>query len=287
MVTDAFLIAGATASGKTKHGIALAKAHGASIINTDSMQVYDGLQIISARPDADELAQAPHHLFGHVCPSIRYSTGQWLRDVTALLKELPKPWIFLGGTGLYFEALMGGLSSVPEVPQEIVDGLEARLSLEGLEVLRAELRAADPELCASLPVLDAQRTVRGLSVLAATGKPLSYWQSLPPLAPVIDVAKAQKLVLLPEREVLYGRINARVDKMLEQGALNEVEAFLERNLDPSLPAMRAIGVKELGGYLKGDLSLEDAKAQMAMHTRRYAKRQMTWIRNRMGEWEWI
>lgn len=281
---EAILIAGPTASGKTKLGISLARQHGGVIVNADSMQVYQDLRVLTARPSVEEEAEAPHHLFGHVDGARRYSTGEWLRDVKALMAELPRPIIFLGGTGLYFDALLGGLSPIPPVAEDIVAALEAQLLDEGLEALQDELREVDTPLCDSLPALDAQRVIRALSVYQATGKPLSEWQkeAAPPL---IDLEKSRRMVIAPEREALYARINQRVEKMLDEGALDEVEALLARGLNPALPVMKAIGVSELSAYLKGEMSLEAAKDLMAMNTRRYAKRQMTWIRGRMGDWE--
>lgn len=283
-MVEAILIAGPTASGKTKLAIDLAREHRAAIVNADSMQVYADLRIITARPGPEEENRAPHHLFGHVDGAVRYSTGQWLRDVAALLPRLGRPVIFVGGTGLYFQALLGGLSPVPPVPGEVVRAVERRLAREGLAALQDELRFKDPELVASLPALDAQRLVRALSVHQATGRPLSAWrkQAAPPL---VNPDAARRLVVLPGREVLYERINARVGKMLQDGALEEVRRLLARGLSPALPVMKAIGVAELGAHLDGKIGLEEARDQMAMHTRRYAKRQMTWIRNRMAEWE--
>ncbi|WP_244597723.1 tRNA (adenosine(37)-N6)-dimethylallyltransferase MiaA [Roseitalea porphyridii] len=275
------LIAGPTASGKSAFALELAARTGAHIVNADSMQVYDGLRVLTARPDADELARAPHHLYGHVPPSVAYSTGQWARDVTDLIARLPPDasLVFAGGTGLYFKALTEGLSPMPDVPDAVRAAFRARLAREGAPALHADLAARDAEGAAMLEPGDGQRVVRALEVLEASGAPLRHWQGRrgDPVLPPETIGA--RFVLLPERAALNARIESRFDAMIARGALDEVRALRALNLDPDLPAMKAIGVRELGAVLDGAMDEAEAIARAKAATRQYAKRQMTWFRN--------
>jgi tRNA dimethylallyltransferase len=289
----AVLIAGPTASGKS--ALALDVAEGAVragrdvvIINADSMQVYDAFRILTARPTPVEEARLPHRLYGHVPAEARYSAGEWLREVGRLLAETESTHtlpVIVGGTGLYFSALTRGLSAVPAIPPEIRRRWSDRLAEEGLPALVAELSRRDPGAAATIRPSDPQRVLRALEVIDATGRSLRGWLSTPAGPPLLPPGEGRRLVLEPERGVLYRRIETRFDRMIEAGALEEVRALLDRKLRPDLPAAKAIGVRLLAAHLGGDLSLEDAVEGAKQETRRYAKRQLTWLRHQMPDWE--
>ena len=288
MRADAILIAGPTASGKSALALSLAEQYGGTIVNADSMQVYRDLRVITARPTADEEARVPHRLYGHVDAAVNYSTGQWLRDVSAVLGELRAEGrlpIVVGGTGLYFKALTAGLAAVPPIPDDIRKNVRGRLQAEGVAPLYAELIERDPATALRLMPNDRSRISRALEVIQATGRSLSEWhrEGLPPL---IDVGRAAKIFLTCERKALVSRIGMRLGTMLQSGALEEVRALAERHLDPLLPAMKAHGVPWLIRYLNGAITMKEAVAGTLMDTRRYAKRQLTWYRNQMPDWPW-
>ena len=281
----AILIAGPTASGKSALALHMAKKTGGFIVNTDSMQVYDVLDLLSARPQSDELREAEHFLYGHVAPSVSYSTGKWFADVEALLSRADlrtRTPIFVGGTGLYFRALLGGLSQMPEVPADVREHWRNRMSEEGAEALHTHLTELDPEIAATLRPTDSQRIVRALEVFEGTGKSLLHWQKNTGTA-LVDDASATKIVLLPDRKWLGERIAQRFNLMWDHGALDEVRALSALRLDPALPAMKAIGVREISAFFAGEMTREDAIERSIIATRQYAKRQSTWFRNQLDE----
>ncbi|KJC41647.1 tRNA (adenosine(37)-N6)-dimethylallyltransferase MiaA [Bradyrhizobium sp. LTSP857] len=288
-VGKAVLIAGPTASGKSALALELALATGGVVINADSMQVYRDLRIITARPTGAEEARVPHRLYGHVDAAVNFSAGAWVSDAAKALEEaqtegrLP---IFIGGTGLYFKALTAGLSVVPPIPAELREDVRARLERNGVEALHAELAARDPRAAERLNVRDRTRIARALEVIEATGRSLLDWhhEGQPPLLPK-DSFRA--VFLAPEREELYARIDVRFDAMLGAGALNEVERLGARSLDPLLPAMKAHGVPALIRHLRGEISLDEAATIGRADTRHYAKRQFTWFRHQLPEFEWV
>lgn len=285
---DAILITGPTASGKSALALSLARQYDGVVINADSMQVYDVLRVLTARPSDDEMAGIPHHLYGHVDPKRSYSTGEWLRETSALLADLKDQGrmpVIVGGTGLYFKALTGGLSDMPEIPAEIREHWRSRLVTDGAAALHAVLVERDPDVAARLAVEDGQRVVRALEVLEATGQSITTFQDK--AGPVvIDPLRARKIVVLPDRSVLHDRINKRFEMMLDQGAVEEVEALLSLELSPDMPAMKAIGVSQIAAMLQGSLSKAEVIALSSAATRQYAKRQMTWFRNQMDQsWE--
>ncbi|MEH2471182.1 tRNA dimethylallyltransferase [Nitrobacteraceae bacterium AZCC 2161] len=285
----ALLIAGPTASGKSALALRLARAHDGVIINTDSMQVYRDLRVLTARPTPEEEARVPHRLYGHVDAAVNFSAGAWVADAAAVLAEvraqnrLP---IFVGGSGLYFKALTRGLSSVPAIAPEVRDDVRARLERDGPEALHAQLMISDPVSAERLNPRDRTRIARALEVVEATGRSLTDWHrdGLPPLLPPDDIAA---LFLAPERDDLYARIDARFDIMLKAGALDEVAALASRNLDPLLPAMKAHGVPALIRHLQGEITQEEAAVIGRADTRHYAKRQFTWFRHQLPEFEWM
>ena len=286
--TGAILITGPTASGKSALAVKLAKQHGGAVINADSMQVYDTLRVLTARPDDTDMEGVPHHLYGHVPAGTAYSTGAWIRDVVELLPRLRNKGrlpVFVGGTGLYFKALTGGLSDMPVIPDEIRAGLRQRLIDEGPSQLYAALQERDPAVAESLNPEDGQRIVRALEVLEATGRSIAAFQQQ--TGPVIvDPDSARKIVVLPDRAVLHQRINGRFEAMLEQGAEDEVRALLALNLPAEMPAMKAIGVSQIAAMFRGELTRDEVIDRGSAATRQYAKRQMTWFRNQMDDsWE--
>lgn len=288
--TEAILITGPTASGKSALALDFARLHGGVVINADSMQVYDTLRVVTARPGEEEMDGIAHRLYGHVPAGRAYSTGDWLREMTALLEALKqqgKMPVVVGGTGLYFKALTGGLSEMPEIPEEVRAQLRTRLLAEGADVLHGELASLDPAVAKGLNPKDGQRIVRALEVVTATGRSIAFYQrqSGPVL---IHPERALKLVVLPERKLLHARIDRRFSQMMEQGAVDEVRALLNLDLPQQSPVMKAIGVSQIASMLSGEISRQEAIEAASAATRQYAKRQMTWFRNQMDEsWERI
>lgn len=277
------LIAGPTASGKSALAMRIAERHRGVVINADSMAVYRDLAVLTGRPDAADLARVPHRLYGYRDAAHPHSVGLWLQEAEA---ELRRAWaagrlpVVVGGTGLFFKALTQGLSDIPAVPE----GLRARLRAEAEgrtpEELHARLHHIDPVTAAGLRPSDPQRVLRAIEVFEATGQPLAVFQARRS-APVLPVARAAALVLTPDRTALRGGIDARFDRMMEAGALDEVRRLAERRLDPALPAMRALGVPPLLAHLAGLLPLEAAVARSKAETRAYAKRQETFARHQL------
>ncbi|MEM0930154.1 MAG: tRNA (adenosine(37)-N6)-dimethylallyltransferase MiaA [Pseudomonadota bacterium] len=272
------VIAGPTASGKSAAALALAETIGGEVICADSMQVYRDLAVLSARPTANDEARAPHHLYGYVDGSERYSAGRFAREAKPVIEDVRMRGqvpILCGGTGLYLKAMTDGLSPIPEVAQAITEALNAEW-LASPDGLRSRLLSVDPEM-ERLEPADQQRHIRALAVFDETGRSLSDWQKEPRVRAV--EGPVLPLVLCPGREALYRRCEARFEAMLARGALDEARVLAARGLAPDLPVMKALGVPELLAYLSGELSLEDAAASAKQETRRFAKRQMTWFRN--------
>lgn len=287
-VKNAILIAGPTASGKSALVLDIAEHNGGVIVNTDSMQVYSVLDVLTARPTAAELVRVPHFLYGDVHPSTAYSTGAWLRDVMKLIDNgafLERPVIFVGGTGLYFRALAEGISEMPDIPQSIRDRWRYELQEQGAAKLHRILLREDSATGMMLKPTDGQRIVRALEVLDASGRSILEWQAARG-RPLIDRASTRFFVIEPDRAELVERIEARFDRMLEKGALDEVRRLTDLGLDPDLPAMKAIGVRELQAAMAGELSFPEAIERAKIATRQYAKRQTTWFRHQLGP-EWM
>ncbi len=283
---DAVLLAGPTASGKSASALALAEAINGAIINADSMQIYRELALLSAAPSPADRARSPHHLFGHVGVRESYSVGRYAQEAETALAQVRAEGrvpIFCGGTGLYFMALVSGIARIPAVPPQTRAAVaKSRLEL-GAVRFHAELVRRDPA-SAGLNPADTQRTLRAMEVLAASGRPLSFWQRHSAPA-VLAGLRLKRFVLSPPREELYERIDARFLRMLDSGALAEASALAD--LDPGLPAAKALGLRPLKDHLAGRMSLADAVAQSQTATRNYAKRQLTWFRHRMADWTWV
>jgi tRNA dimethylallyltransferase len=289
----AILIAGPTASGKSALALtiasALAEGRGGTVVNADSMQVYRDLRVIAARPTEAEEALVPHRLYGNVDGAQNYSVGRYLADARTVLDDVGRDGrvaIVTGGTGLYFKALIEGLSAIPLVPDAI--RAEIRAAAEGRDtpLLYADLAARDPATAAGIGPTDRLRILRGLEVLAATGRPLASFRGRRSPGLLAEGCVA-RLFLAPDREALYRRIDARFRAMVAAGGLAEVAQLARRGLDPALPVMRAHGVPSLIRHIRGELSLEAAIAQAQADTRHYAKRQFTWFRHQMAGWTWV
>ncbi|MER8373039.1 tRNA (adenosine(37)-N6)-dimethylallyltransferase MiaA [Mesorhizobium sp. M1406] len=287
-VKNAILIAGPTASGKSALALDLAERKGGVIVNADAMQGYSVLDVLTARPEAADLARAPHFLYGHVHPAVAYSTGAWLRDVMKLIDDgalSERPVIFVGGTGLYFRALAEGISEMPDIPQRVRDRWRYELKEQGAVKLHSLLLREDSAAAMMLKPTDSQRIVRALEVLDASGRSIREWQAERG-RPLIDRETARFLVIEPDRAALVGRIEKRFDQMLDKGALDEVKLLSALGLDPELPAMKAIGVRELQAAVAGEIGFPEAIERAKIATRQYAKRQTTWFRHQLGpEWQ--
>jgi tRNA dimethylallyltransferase len=282
------LIAGPTASGKSALALKMARKTGAVIINADSQQLYADLRILTARPSPEDEAQAEHRLYGVADAAEAWSVGKWSRAALAILAELRaenRPAILVGGTGLYFTALTRGLADIPPVASAVRDQVEADFLVQGEALFRTRLAEIDPAAAQAIEAGDRQRLVRAMSVHAATGRPLTAWtsQTQPLLAPESWTG----LVIEPDRQVLYADCDRRADLMVENDALDEVRRLVARDLSPALPAMKAVGVRELAAYVSGALDREAAVAALKQATRNYAKRQLTWFRNQCRDWSRI
>ena len=273
-------IAGPTASGKSAYAVQVAKALEGEIINADALQVYSDLQILSARPTPKEMAGLSHHLFGHVAGDVRYSSGKWVRDVEPLIFDVlarGKTPVLVGGTGLYFRALLQGLADIPPIPHQVAQDTSERLARSGIESLRAEAKTLDPAATSRVLGNDPQRLQRIVNVAIGTGRALSLWQA--ETNPFVPSRFARFCVLTPQREKLYARINTRYDEMLRAGGMEEAKVIFAKGYDQSLPVMKAIGLRQLQRYFQGAGSLDEVIEDAKRESRRFAKRQMTWFRN--------
>ena len=279
------LIAGPTASGKSALALKMARETGAVIINADSQQLYADLRILSARPSPEEEAQADHRLYGVAAAAEAWSVGKWSRAALDLLDAAHaegRPAILVGGTGLYFNALTRGLADIPPVPQSVRDAAEADYAAWGEARFRARLAERDAEAARTIEQGDRQRLIRAMSVHSASGRALSDWKAN--TRPLLALGAWTGLVIEPDRGALYANCDRRVDLMMENGALDEVRALIGRGLSPALPAMKAVGVRELAAYLAGDIGRDEAIDALKQATRNYAKRQLTWFRNQTPDW---
>lgn len=284
MTIRPLLIAGPTASGKSALALAVAERDGGLVINADASQVYACWRVLTARPSDDDLARAPHRLYGQVPCAVRYSTGRWLRDVAGALAEARarglRP-IVVGGTGLYFTALTEGLAAIPAIPDAIRAHSTALLEAGRLDAMLDDLARADPETHARIDRANPMRVQRAWDVLRATGRGLTDWHRAT-AAPLVD--DAVRVVVDPDMSRLDAAIERRLELMVENGALDECRAFAAAGLDPSLPSARVLGAPPLMAFLSGKTTLDRAVTEGVVATHQYAKRQRTWLRNRLGTW---
>jgi len=281
------LIAGPTASGKSSFAVEIAEKTGGAIINADAQQVYSGWNILTARPPAPDLLQCPHYMYGHIEMNQAYSVGIWLREIEQQLEHCKKhderP-IIVGGTGLYFTALTQGLADIPQVPASVRQQADLMAKEQGRNVFAERLKDSDPNTYAKIDIQNPMRTQRAWEVLTATGIGLSKWQSNQK-APLIPETNAHLISLTSDTDWLNARIDKRFDLMIDQGALDECRIAMDSWWDETLPSCKAIGAKELVSHLKGDLNLTDAIEAAKLQSRRYAKRQRTWFRSHMKDWD--
>ncbi|MBU1539785.1 MAG: tRNA (adenosine(37)-N6)-dimethylallyltransferase MiaA [Alphaproteobacteria bacterium] len=279
------LLAGPTASGKSRRALEMATRTGAVIVNADSQQLYADLRVLSARPSAAEEAMAEHRLYGVADAADAWSVGRWTRAVTPVLADLAaegRPVLLVGGTGLYFTSLTKGLADIPDIPIDMRNAAGAAYDADGEAVFRRRLAEIDPAAEARIEAGDRQRLTRAWGVARHTGRALSDWtaDTTPLLAPGSWTGR----VIEPARETLYAACDRRVAQMVETGALDEVRALVARGLDPALPAMKAVGVREFAAHLAGETTLDAAMEATRQATRNYAKRQLTWFRNQTPDW---
>jgi tRNA dimethylallyltransferase len=285
MTSRIWLIAGPTASGKSALALRLARLTGGEIVGADALQVYRGLPVLTAAPDAADLAAAAHHLVGTVDAGEAWSTGRWVAAARAVIDDLAARGtdvIVAGGTGLYFEALVKGLADIPAVPAAVRTQTGDDYAALGEAAFRERLAGVDPAAAARILPGDRQRLCRAWEVFAATGRALSDWQAEP--AGGLPAGSWRGVRLMPPREALYQRGDDRFLAMVEGGALDEVRALVSRGLDPALPACKAVGVRPLAAFLSGEASIDEAIAAGQRETRNYVKRQEVWLRGRMADW---
>lgn len=271
------LIAGPTASGKSALALALAEATDAVVINADSAQVYRDLRVVSARPTKADEARAPHRLYGARDGADACSAADWASDAKTAIKEAQgagKLPILVGGTGLYLRTLLDGIAPVPEIDPEIRSVVRALPVAEAYDALRLE----DAAIAARLRPTDTTRVARALEVIRSTGRPLAAWQA-ERIGGIGDEVVLQPLILLPPRNWLHVRCDARFEAIFSDGGIAEVRALLDRHLPVAAPVMRAIGVPEIAAFLCGEMTREEALAAGKTATRQYAKRQYTWFRH--------
>ena len=287
MKSSVILLSGPTASGKSELAMRLAQYLNGIIVNADSMLVYDGLRLITARPSVADEAQVPHRLYGYVPLNHTYSVGIWASDVRLEIEKASRERraiILVGGTGLYFRVLLEGLTPIPQTPDQIRIEVRQRFATMGREAFRAQLATRDP--CSAERFNDPQRLIRAAEVVESTGVPLSIWKTRPKVG-AISPPNLQKVLLLPPRTQIYERCDQRQRNIVIGGGIREAEEILKLSLDPSLPAMKALGLPYIMEYLKNGVSLEAVIEEVQRSVRNYAKRQYTWFRQQMSDWSVI
>lgn len=285
MEMDAVLIAGPTASGKSAFATALAKRHNGLIINADSMQVYDHLRIITARPSLKDTEQVPHALYGHRDPALEYSVAKWLLEANTVFCEARQAGqlpIFVGGTGMYFSALLEGLSQIPE-PDETIRKKWRDIALKTPDELMKALERKDPSAAKKFSAGDSQRIARALEVIESSGKSILHWQEEAKQSGLLAGFSTRNFLIMPPREKLHQRINARAQTMLEEGAVDEVTRFNKLNIDSSKTACKAIGISQISDFLANKNNETQTLELIRAATRQYAKRQCTWFNNQFDE----
>lgn len=284
---NVLVIAGPTASGKSALAIQKATELGGVIINADSLQVYDALPILTARPSEADMQKIPHKLYGFLGAQESLTAMEWARRALSEIHAAQKSGlipIIVGGTGFYIKTLMTGLSPIPDIPQSIRVMAQDMMDNLGIEAFFSELAAHDPVIATKIDSQNPQRLVRAMEVFLGTGKPLSYWQSLPAVS-LDENLTFETHIVMPERDVLYQRIDDRFDAMVGQGAVDEVKVFDEQIQDGQIPfdsvCTHALGFEPLQQYVHGDIDLVTAIHLGKNETRHYAKRQVTWFRHQM------
>lgn len=283
MNKEVLVIAGPTASGKSALALSLAEALGGVVINADSMQAYRGLPVLTAQPGADDLARAPHLLYGALGPEEIGTAASWAALAEKTIAEVEAAGrhpILVGGTGLYLRTLWGGIAAVPDIPEPVRENVRARLAEKGAASLHAELARVDPAMAARLKPGDSQRIARALEVAQATGRSLLEFQRETKTGEkkIDEKGRAYRLIVLaPERAALNAAIERRVALMWRSGAVEEAQALLSLGLPADRPILKALGVGPLGRYFAGEIGLDEAAAATVIATRQYAKRQSTWF----------
>ncbi len=280
------LIAGPTASGKTGLALKIAAHIDGIIINADALQVYAKWRVLTARPTDAELAQAPHHLYGHVDEARDYSVGAWIKDVSDIIEKADKPAIIIGGTGLYFSTLLNGLSEIPPIPPEVREAGNMQRERGGVAWFIETLSENDPQSLAKLDQNNPARLQRAWEVLESTGKGLAYWHARPTRS-LISLEETSPILLNWQPNDLNIRIDMRFDSMMKSGAIEECEAAKAAGFNPILPANRAIGAKEIIDAIDGKITIQDAVIKAKTLTHQFAKRQRTWFRSKMQDWQQI
>ena len=284
---DVHIIAGPTASGKSARALALARELGGVIINADSLQIYDGLSILTAQPSVQEMQDIPHRLYGVLSPQMTMSAMDWramaLAEIDAAL-GIGKVPIVVGGTGFYLKTLVSGLSPIPEIPNEVRVLSDDLMDKIGIEDFFLQLKEIDPVIAEKIDPSNRQRLVRAYEVFIHTGKPMSYWQSLPPVNVRGDLNFITEIIM-PDREILYERCNLRFDMMMSDGALQQVRDFDDKIMAGHIPfdcaLSNALGFKHLQEHVRGEIDLNTAVILSKNETRHYAKRQVTWFKHQM------
>jgi tRNA dimethylallyltransferase len=280
------LIAGPTASGKSSLALAIARKTGGTIINADALQVYSNWRVLTARPSAADTASHPHALYGHIDKTLSYSVGHWLREIERyIVNNTSPPPIIVGGTGLYFTSLTNGLASIPDVKTAIRTSAQDVWSKEGLGPLLHDLEKHDPATFARIDKRNPARVLRAWEVLQSTGHGLADWQDATP-PPMLPLTKTNAFVLEAPKEWLTPRIAQRFRYMIDHGALDECRENMA-GWQPDLPSSKAIGAPEIMAYLSGKMSLNQSVEAAEITTRQYAKRQRSWFRARMKNWNWV
>ena len=287
---SSILISGPTASGKSKLALDIAEKIGGVVINADSMQIYNTISLITARPSNKDMDTIPHFLYGYIDPKIRYSVGEWISDIEPLINfliRINKIPVIVGGTGLYFAGLFGEISEIPEISAKTRLKWEEIKEHKGTQALFDKLKELDPKSAATINSTDTTRIIRALEVFDDTGKSIRDWQ-LSPGKPIINKSMSKMIYLCPPRNVIDDNIIKRTSEIIENDQLyEEIKLLSSKKISDSYPIMKAIGVKDTIAYLEDEISIEILNDRIITDTKRYVKRQLTWARKKMMDWEWI
>jgi len=287
---SSILISGPTASGKSKLALDIAEKIGGVVINADSMQIYNTISLITARPSNKDMDTIPHFLYGYIDPKIRYSVGEWISDIEPLINfliRINKIPVIVGGTGLYFAGLFGEISEIPEISAKTRLKWEEIKEHKGTQALFDKLKELDPKSAATINSTDTTRIIRALEVFDDTGKSIRDWQ-LSPGKPIINKSMSKMIYLCPPRNVNDDNIIKRTSEIIGNDQLyEEIKLLSSKKISDSYPIMKAIGVKDTIAYLEDEISIEILNDRIITDTKRYVKRQLTWARKKMMDWEWI